>query len=90
MLPVCLVILTIGRTPVEDDGIQILCADLLQAYHLQHRRLEVTLTTIAQAMNPNSDPITTIVDTVNLPSKCALPRAKGLHRLNLADNKSFD
>ncbi|VDO01722.1 unnamed protein product [Rodentolepis nana] len=44
------------------------------------------MTTIAQAMNPNSDPITTIVDTVNLPPKCALPRARGLQRLILADN----
>lgn len=65
---------------------QVLCAGLLQAYHLQHRRLEVALTAIAQATNPNADPATITVDTANLPPKCALPRAKGLQRLNLADN----
>ncbi|KAM3181617.1 hypothetical protein ACTXT7_014018 [Hymenolepis weldensis] len=70
----------------HDNGVQILCAGLLQAYHLQYRRLEVALTAIAQSTNPNSDPVTITVDTANFPPRCALPRARGLQRLILADN----
>lgn len=44
------------------------------------------MTAIAQSTNPDSDPVTITVDTANLPPRCALPRAKGLQRLILADN----
>ncbi|VUZ41977.1 unnamed protein product, partial [Hymenolepis diminuta] len=78
--------LDISHNNLRDNGVQILCAGLLQAYHLQHRRLEVALTAIAQSTNPDSNPVTITVDTANLPPRCALPRARGLQRLILADN----
>ncbi|KAM7540852.1 hypothetical protein Aperf_G00000039478 [Anoplocephala perfoliata] len=81
--------LDLSHNSLRDDGVRILCAGLLQAYELQHRRLEVALKAIAQVTNPDYDPASAAnitIDIRNLPPKCALPRARGLQRLNLADN----
>ncbi|VDM34385.1 unnamed protein product, partial [Hydatigera taeniaeformis] len=72
--------LDLSHNSLRDEGVRVLCSGLLQAYELQHRRLEVALAAIAQAT------ATFDASRTMMPPKCALPQARGLQRLNLADN----
>ncbi|VDK34163.1 unnamed protein product [Taenia asiatica] len=75
--------LDLSHNSLRDEGVQVLCSGLLQAYELQHRRLEVALAAIAQATSASG---TSSSAPAIMPPKCALPQARGLQRLNLADN----
>ncbi|KAL5112688.1 Protein phosphatase 1 regulatory subunit 37 [Taenia crassiceps] len=74
--------LDLSHNSLRDEGVQVLCSGLLQAYELQHRRLEVALAAIAQATSTSGTSSAPAI----MPPKCALPQARGLQRLNLADN----
>nr|CDS16501.1 leucine rich repeat containing protein 68 [Echinococcus granulosus] len=75
--------LDLSHNSLRDEGVQVLCSGLLQAYELQRRRLDVALAAIAQATSTSGASLTT---PAMLPPKYALPQARGLQRLNLADN----
>ncbi|CDS41290.1 leucine rich repeat containing protein 68 [Echinococcus multilocularis] len=75
--------LDLSHNSLRDEGVQVLCSGLLQAYELQRRRLDVALAAIAQATSASGASLTT---SGMLPPKYALPQARGLQRLNLADN----
>uniref|UniRef100_A0A5K3FA67 Leucine-rich repeat-containing protein 34 n=2 Tax=Mesocestoides corti TaxID=53468 RepID=A0A5K3FA67_MESCO len=70
--------LDLAQNNLRDDGVQVLCSGLLQAYRMQQHRLEVAVSAIAQATNRQ--------ETGSMPPACALPTVRGLERLCLADN----